>query len=58
MTVRDIPAEVIPRRKGDPAVLVASSEQITSRLGWRVSRDLRTMVSDAWTYARAVAAPQ
>jgi UDP-glucose 4-epimerase len=52
VTGQDIPAEVTPRREGDPAVLVASSAQITSRLGWRVSRDLRTMVADAWTFAQ------
>ena len=56
VTGQDIPAEVTPRREGDPAVLVASSEQISSRLGWRASRDLRTMVADAWTFAQAVAA--
>ena len=52
VTGQDIPAEVTPRREGDPAVLVASSAQITSRLGWRVSRDLRTMVADAWAFAQ------
>jgi len=55
VTGQDIPAEVSPRRAGDPAVLVASSEQISSRLGWRASRDLRAMVTDAWTFAQAVA---
>ena len=48
----DIPAEVAPRRSGDPAVLVASSERIRTELGWSASRDLRTMVTDAWTYRR------
>jgi UDP-glucose 4-epimerase len=58
VTGQDIPAEVAPRREGDPAVLVASSEQISSRLGWRASRDLRTMVAGAWTFARSVAAQE
>ena len=58
VTGQDIPAEVSPRRAGDPAVLVASSEQISSRLGWRASRDLRAMVTDAWTFAQAVAAEE
>ena len=52
----DIPAEVAPRRGGDPAVLVASSKRISSQLGWHASRDLRAMVADAWTFAQAVAA--
>jgi UDP-glucose 4-epimerase len=45
-----------PRRPGDPAVLVASSESIAAELGWRAARDLRAMVGDAWTFARRMAA--
>ncbi len=56
VTGRDIPAEVAPRRGGDPAVLVASSERTSSRLGWHAARDLRTMVADAWTFIQAVSA--
>ncbi|WP_067454325.1 UDP-glucose 4-epimerase GalE [Actinomadura macra] len=53
VTGRDIPAEVSPRRPGDPAVLVASSEKIQSQLGWKPERDLQAMVSDAWTFLRS-----
>ena len=53
VTGRDIPAEVHPRRPGDPAVLIASSDKIQSRLGWKPERDLRAMVSDAWTFLRS-----
>ena len=49
----DIGADVGPRRAGDPAVLVASSERIQSELGWRASRDLRAMAADAWAFTRA-----
>jgi UDP-glucose 4-epimerase len=52
LTGHDIPAEVAPRRPGDPAVLVASSQAITAALGWRPERDLRAMVSDAWTFTQ------
>ena len=52
VTGADIPAEVAPRRDGDPAVLVASSERIRTELGWAASRDLPTMVSDAWRFSR------
>jgi UDP-glucose 4-epimerase len=52
VTGQDIPAEVAPRRPGDPAVLVASSQRISSDLGWHASRDLRTMVGDAWAFVR------
>jgi UDP-glucose 4-epimerase len=48
----DIPAEIAPRRAGDPAVLVASSERIRTDLGWQATRDLRTMVRDAWTFGQ------
>ena len=50
VTGREIAAEEGPRRPGDPAVLVASSDLITAELGWRATRDLRTMVADAWQF--------
>lgn len=53
VTGREIPAEVGPRRAGDPAVLIASSDKIQARLGWKPERDLRTMVDDAWTFLRS-----
>jgi len=55
VTGLDIPAEVAPRRPGDPAVLVASSEAITRDLGWHAERDLGSMVADAWTFTRQMA---
>jgi UDP-glucose 4-epimerase len=48
----DIPVEIAPRREGDPAVLVASSARIRTELGWDASRDLHTMVTDAWSFSR------
>ena len=53
----DIPAEIGPRRPGDPAVLVASSARIQADLGWQPERDLRAMVADAWSFTEAMAAP-
>jgi UDP-glucose 4-epimerase len=53
----DIPAEIGPRRPGDPAVLVASSARIRADLGWAPERDLRAMVADAWAAALALAGP-
>ncbi len=52
----DIPVRVAPRRAGDPAVLVASSERIRTDLGWRPERDLRAMVRDAWTFTQTMTA--
>jgi UDP-glucose 4-epimerase len=43
--------EIVGRRPGDPAVLIASSARIASELGWspRV-RDIRTIVATAWRW--------
>ncbi len=51
VTGRDIPVRVDPRRAGDPAVLVASSERIRKELGWspRYS-DLKSIIQTAWTW--------
>jgi UDP-glucose 4-epimerase len=52
VTGHPIPAVVAPPRAGDPAVLIASSAKIQAELGWKPERDLRDMVSDAWTFLR------
>jgi UDP-glucose 4-epimerase len=48
-----IPIDVVPRRAGDPAVLVASSAKIQAELGWHATRDLRAMAADAWQFTQA-----
>jgi UDP-glucose 4-epimerase len=54
VTGHEIPAEVAPRRAGDPAVLVASSERARQELGWQPKHeDLASIVGDAWKFARA-----
>ena len=53
VTGADIGAEIVPRRAGDPAVLVASSEKIQAELGWHATRDLRAMAADAWAFTQA-----
>lgn len=53
VTGHPIPAEVAPRRAGDPATLIASSEKIRAALGWNPTRtDLHTIVQDAWEFTR------
>ncbi|MQA14369.1 MAG: UDP-glucose 4-epimerase GalE [Pseudonocardiaceae bacterium] len=53
VTGHPIPAEVAGRRPGDPAVLIASSERARTDLGWKPERaELRTIVADAWDFAR------
>jgi UDP-glucose 4-epimerase len=43
-----------PRRAGDPAVLIASSDRIRAALGWQPARqDLHTIVADAWAWIQA-----
>jgi UDP-glucose 4-epimerase len=53
VTGHPIPAVVGPRRPGDPAMLVASSEKIRRELGWKPQYpDLRTIVEHAWNWHR------
>jgi UDP-glucose 4-epimerase len=41
-----------PRRAGDPAVLIASSDKIKQELGWRPQlQDLGVIVESAWKWA-------
>ncbi|MDX2355327.1 UDP-glucose 4-epimerase GalE [Dietzia sp. PP-33] len=55
VTGHPIPEVVAPRRAGDPAVLVASSEKAVTDLGWAPTRtDLRTIVEDAWAFTSAL----
>ena len=51
VTGRPIAVEECPRREGDPAVLVASSEKIKRELGWRPQfADLDTIIASAWEW--------
>ena len=40
--------EIVPRRPGDPARIVASGELATRDLGWAMRHDLDDMVASAW----------
>ena len=53
VTGQPIAATEEPRRPGDPAVLVASSDKIQQELGWRPQhRELDSIVSSAWEWRR------
>lgn len=53
VTGHPIPVKVGPRREGDPAALVASSEKIISELGWTPRyAELRAIVESAWKWHR------
>ncbi|GAB3655638.1 UDP-glucose 4-epimerase GalE [Actinocorallia lasiicapitis] len=54
VTGHPIPANLLPRRAGDPAVLVASSAKIQDELGWHATSSLTDIVEDAWAFQRAV----
>ena len=53
VTGREIPVKEEPRRPGDPAQLVASSEKVRAELGWEPEKDLETMIADAWAWRQA-----
>jgi len=51
VTGHPIPAIEAPRRPGDPAVLVASSEKIQRELKWKPQyAELETIISTAWEW--------
>ncbi len=51
VTGHPIPAEIHPRRPGDPAVLVASSAKATRELGWKPRyTNLDDIVRTAWVW--------
>jgi UDP-glucose 4-epimerase len=54
VTGRTINAVEAPRRTGDPAVLVASSDRARAELGWKPEKpELEAMISDAWDWMQA-----
>ena len=46
---RDVDAEVVGRRAGDPPATWAATERGEAELGWRATRDLTEMVTSAWS---------
>jgi len=51
VTGHAIPAEVAPRRPGDPPRLVASSSRAQAELGWKPKYpDLETIIRHAWAW--------
>lgn len=51
VTGKDIPVRIGPRRAGDPAVLIASSDKIKRELNWQPAvKDLREIVRSAWAW--------
>ena len=51
VTGKEIPAEVVPRRAGDPAQLVAASEKARNILGWKPAyTDIKDIIRTAWNW--------
>jgi UDP-glucose 4-epimerase len=54
VTGKKIPTKISPRRPGDPAVLIASSDRIQQELGWEPEyQDLRMIIESAWNWMEA-----
>jgi len=51
VTGRSVAVKLAPRRPGDPAATVASSDKARRELGWAPARPaLRDIIADAWTF--------
>ena len=51
VTGRDFPVEVVPRRAGDPAVLIASNRKAREELGWVPAHsDAESILASAWAW--------
>ncbi|HBB94424.1 MAG TPA: UDP-glucose 4-epimerase GalE [Blastocatellia bacterium] len=54
VTGREIATRIAPRRAGDPAVLIASSEKVKRELGWSPKfQDLKLIIQTAWDWLQA-----
>lgn len=50
----DIEIEILSRREGDPAVLIASSEKIKEKLGWEPKHShMDNIIETAWNFMKA-----
>ena len=52
VTGLEVPRRTAPRRAGDAARLVASSEKLHHELGWKARHDLDAIVTSAWEWHR------
>jgi UDP-glucose 4-epimerase len=50
VTGRKIPCVKLPRRPGDPPILLASYDKIQVEHGWQPRRGLEEMISSAWAW--------
>ena len=50
VTGREVPTNVVARRPGDPAMLIASSVRIGRDLGWQPRQTITDIVTSAWQW--------
>lgn len=50
----DFRVEEVERRPGDPAKLIASSEKIKKKLGWKPTKNLDNIIKDAWEWEKKI----
>jgi UDP-glucose-4-epimerase GalE len=50
VTGRPVRRRIVPRRPGDPPILVADATRAQQVLQWKAARSLRDIVSTAWTW--------
>ncbi len=54
VTGHEIPVREMPRRAGDPAVLIASSDKIRQVLGWNPEySDIESIITSAWQWHKS-----
>ncbi len=54
VTGQEIPVREMPRRAGDPAVLIASSDKIRNVLGWNPQySDIESIITSAWAWHKS-----
>jgi UDP-glucose 4-epimerase len=54
VTGHAIPVRELPRRAGDPATLIASSEKIRKLLGWNPQySDVQSIIASAWEWHKS-----
>lgn len=51
VTGKSIQVELVPRRPGDPAVLIGALQRARTLLGWKPERsELESQMRDAWKW--------
>jgi UDP-glucose 4-epimerase len=53
---RQVPYEIVPRRPGDPATIIANADRIRAELGWKPEHDnLEEIVAAALRWEKSLA---